>query len=80
MICIKLVDKNIKINCTRNQLIDTKKIVKLYRTSIRLINVNGNIPIIVDIESNVRLSNRAKKIFTRLNTKCDGIALVINYG
>jgi hypothetical protein len=80
MISIKLVDKNIKINCTGNQLIDTKKIVKLYRTIIRLINVNGNIPIIVDIESNVRLSNRAKKIFTRLNTKCDGITLVIIYG
>ena len=80
MISIKLVDKNIKINCTRNQLIDTKKIVKLYRTSIRLINENGNIPIIVDIDLNVRFSNKAKKIFNRLNTKCDGIALVINYG
>lgn len=80
MISTTLIDNIIRINCSKNQLIDVKQLKQIYRASFKLIDKHGTTPIIVNTENNVQLSTTAKKIFRRLNNKYNDITLIIISG
>jgi ABC-type lipoprotein export system ATPase subunit len=79
MLATRIQDNSIRIICSNNQIIDTKKLKTLYRTVLRFIHQNGNLPIIVDAGRNVSLSNQASKLFKRIE-KCSDKTLIIIAG
>ncbi len=80
MISVRLIDETIRVNCSKNQTIDTAVLKQLWRTGLKFITQNGNIPVIVDLERNVKLSEQAQQLFSDLNKKCKEITLVIISG
>lgn len=80
MIGVHLMDNTIRINCSSNQIIDTLKLKEMYRSGIKLVEPSDNLPIIVDVDSNVKFSDKALLLFNRLDRMCTEITLVIISG
>jgi hypothetical protein len=80
MISIRLINNTIRINCSKNQTIDAFRLKRLYRSGLKFMMQNGNLPVIVETERNVKLSEEAKKLFNRLDTKCNKLTLIIISG
>jgi len=79
MISVRLMNKTIKILCTKNEIIDINKLKRLCRTSFKFIEQNKYFPIIVEVEKNVKLKNDAKKMLERIDAR-DNNTLVIIVG
>lgn len=80
MIRIRKIGDFIKINCSKNQVIRKNQLVRMYRSGSNLIKQNGNLPIIIDVERNVRLSDDAQSIFNRLGVEVKNRTVVILCG
>ena len=79
MLATRIQDNAIRIICSKNQIIDTRKLKSIYRTTLRFIAQNNQLPIIVDAGKNVKLSNSASKLFKRIE-KCSNKTLIIIAG
>lgn len=80
MINTRVEDNIIRISCTRNQIIGAEQLKRIYRAGNKIVEQLGIASVIVDIERNVDLSNDAKEIFKRLDTRCVNTTLVIIVG
>jgi hypothetical protein len=60
MIHARIKDNTIRINCSENQIIDPFKLKGMFRSGIKLVRPNGNLPIIVDIDSNKTVAKVSK--------------------
>ena len=67
MISTKIINNTIRIVCTQNQTINVKQLKEIYRTVALFINQNNSLPILVELEKNVKISPSAKKIFERID-------------
>jgi hypothetical protein len=77
MVSVELFNNNIMISCSCDQLINVEKLKEVYHLSLDFVKKNGNLPVIVDLEKGARLSDRARKIFTRFSNKNADLTLVI---
>ena len=77
MINTRLIDEKIRISCSDNEVIGVDKLKRLFKTSVRFLEQNNNAPIIVDVGSQVRMSNGAQQIFDRWNNFAKHVTLVI---
>lgn len=80
MISVRVINKLIKIRCSKNQLIDTEKLKYLYRTGYRFVSQNNGLPIIVELEENVKFSRKAQKMFDIIDSKFKHKTLIIIAG
>ena len=80
MIQIRKVGNFIKINCSENQVIRKNQLLRMYRSGSNFIKQNGSLPIIIDVEKNVRLSDDAQSIFNRLGVEVKNGTVVILCG
>ena len=71
------MDDAIRITCTGNQVVDVKKLKKIYRSGSRFREQHGAIRIIVDTDRKVRLSARAEILFNRWSKKINDLTIVI---
>ncbi len=79
MLATRIQDNTIRIICSKNQIIDTHKLKSMYRTTLRFIQQNNQLPVIVDFGKNVTLSSKASKLFKRIE-KCSDKTLIIIAG
>lgn len=77
MVSVELFNNNIMISCSHNQVINVGKLKEIYRLCLGFVKQYGNIPVIVDLEKGVSLSDMAKKIFTRLDARNVDLTIVI---
>ena len=80
MLAVRLQNKSIKVICSGNQIIDTSKLKNLYRTSLKFLNQNNKLPVIIEIEKNVKISDRVQELFNKIETKCSDRTLIIIAG
>ncbi|MCB9360548.1 MAG: hypothetical protein H6587_08180 [Flavobacteriales bacterium] len=69
----------ILISCSNNQFIDTPELKSIYRTTLRFIRQNNQLPVIINAGKNVKLSSEASRLFKRIE-KCSDKTLVIIAG
>lgn len=80
MISVNLVENTIRINCSNNEIIDSLKLKGIYRSVLKYVKKRGVLPVIVDVDSNVKLSDQALLLFNRLDSMCSELTLVIISG
>ena len=80
MISARIEDNNVRISCSQNQTITADKLRRIYNMGTKFIQQNGNIPVIVDTNKNVKLSQEAQIMFRRLEMKLNNLTLVIIQG
>lgn len=79
MLAARIQDKTIRIICSKNQFIDIVTFKSICRTTLRLIGQNQNLPIIISLENNVTLSDKASELFKKIE-KCSNKTIVIIAG
>ena len=80
MISTGIRDGTIRVFCSKDQIISSKRLKRIYKNSLRLLNQHGNLIIVVDVEKNVRLSGSALELFNRLEKKHDSVILFVFVG
>ena len=77
MIQTRFIDNNIRISCTKSEVISITQLKRLFRIVYKLIEQHDIAPIIVDLEDGARLSNSAQQIFNRWNRFTKPLTMVI---
>ncbi len=77
MLSTRLNKNSINVICSNHHQIDTTVLKDLYRTVLKFIHQNNELPIIVEVERSVRISNHARDLFSKIETKCNDKTLII---
>ncbi len=77
MINSRVIDNNIRMSLSKNQTLNIDQFKRLFRLGMRLSNQHEEMPIIVDTGRNVNLTEEARLVFNRLNSRCIKRILVI---
>jgi len=77
MLSTRLHKNSINIICSKNQQINTNNLKDLYRTVLKFKNQNNKLPVIVELERNVQVSNSARNLFNKIEEKCTDQTLII---
>ncbi len=77
MIRTRIEEDNIRVSCSKRQVINVEQVKRSFRTCLRFAEQHGNAPVIVDFDKGARLSNEAQQIFDRWNRISRPITLVV---
>lgn len=80
MLSIRLQKNAINVICTNNQYVNCDNLKQSYRTVLKLIKQNNEIPVIVNLDQHVKITRSARNLFKKIESKYNDRTLVIIAG